>query len=355
MLNELLTSLRPGLPMIAAIIVGVALIVAVRRILAARYKGQADKSLRVQLTVLVLSAILLLIVVLVSPLGDTRQGQLLNLIGIVLSAAIALSSTTFVGNVMAGLMIRAVRSFRVGDFIQVGEHFGRVSERGLFHVEIQTEERDLTTLPNLYLVTNPVKVTHSTGTLIGAEVSLGYDVPRGQVQEALRAAADAAELRDPFVHVMDLGNFAVVYRVLGLLPEVKHILTARSRLREQMLDKLHAAGIEIASPTFMNQRQLDPRWRAVPPVVTQTKPSSDAGEAETVMFDKAEKAESREELRRRLEAMGQDIKSLEDALKDAKEDTTRRALESQLETKRRARDRLADHLDSLDRSGDQES
>ena len=347
MFDDILTTLRPSLPMIVAIIVGVGLIVAVRRILAARYKGQADKSLRVQLTVLVLSVILLLVVVLASPLGDTRQGQLLNLIGIVLSAAIALSSTTFVGNVMAGLMIRAVRSFRVGDFIQVGEHFGRVSERGLFHVEIQTEERDLTTLPNLYIVTNPVKVTHSTGTLIGADVSLGYDVPRGKVQDALRAAAEAAELSDPFVHVKDLGNFSVVYRVLGLLPEVKHILTARSRLREQMLDKLHAAGIEIASPTFMNQRQLDPGWRAVPPLVTPAKPHVDGGEAETVMFDKAEEAESREDMRRRLDAMNKEIKGLEEALKDAGTESARQEVQEQIERTQRGRDQLAKHLESL--------
>jgi len=37
----------------------------------------------------------------------------------------------------------------------VGDYFGRVTERGLFHVEIQTEDRDLATLPNMFLVSQP--------------------------------------------------------------------------------------------------------------------------------------------------------------------------------------------------------
>ena len=38
---------------------------------------------------------------------------------------------------MAGLMMRVVKGFGAGDFVSIGESFGRVSERGLFHVEIQ--------------------------------------------------------------------------------------------------------------------------------------------------------------------------------------------------------------------------
>ena len=100
--------------------------------------------------------------VLVLPIGSDVQGQLLSLIGIIISAAIALSSTTVLGNALAGFMLRIVKGFRTGDFIRVNDHFGRVSERGIFHTEIQTEQRELTTLPNLYLVQNPVTTTRSS-------------------------------------------------------------------------------------------------------------------------------------------------------------------------------------------------
>ena len=52
-------------------------------------------------------------------------------------------------------MLRTVRNFRAGDFIRVNDQFGRVTDRGLFHVEIQTADSDLITLPNLYLAAEP--------------------------------------------------------------------------------------------------------------------------------------------------------------------------------------------------------
>ena len=79
---------------------------------------------------------------------DSTRGQIITLMGLVITGVIALSSTSFVANIMAGLMLQVVKSFKPGDFVRVGEYFGRVTERGLFHVEIQTEDRDLTTLPN---------------------------------------------------------------------------------------------------------------------------------------------------------------------------------------------------------------
>lgn len=344
MFSEILSTVKPGLPMVIVIIIGGAVLYTVRRSLRARYAGQADKSLRIQLIQVFLSAVLLLVVILVSPLNDTRQGQLLNLIGIVLSAAVALSSTNIIGNAMAGLMIRAVRSFQVGDFITVGGHFGRVTERGLFHVEIQTEDRDLTTLPNTYLITNPVRVTYATGTLVWAEVSIGYDVPRSRVQDALRAAATAAELQEPFVHIMDLTDFSVVYRIVGLLPEVKQVLSTRSRLREQMLDKLHAAGIEIVSPTFMNTRQLAADWRAMPPIDHAARTDATSQEAEAIMFEKADKAASIEEVRQRHEDLKRDIAALKERIGSESNAAAKEKLTATLVSLEATRDRLQARL-----------
>jgi small-conductance mechanosensitive channel len=269
----------------------------------------------------------------------------LSLLGILLSAAIALSATTFVGNVMAGLMLRAVKNFRPGDFIRVGDHFGRVSERGLFHIEIQTEDRDLTTLPNLFLVTNPVKVVRSSGTLITAEVSLGYDVARDMVERSLLEAATDAGLQEPFVHVMQLGDFSVTYRIAGLLTEVKGLLSTRSRLHQMMLDHLHEAGIEIVSPTFMNQRvlPLDRRFVAKPvaEAIADTGPK-DLPEA--VVFDKADEAESLERLRERQKELEDELAELKSALSAATDDDDRASMEQKMEFAKARLERLAAYI-----------
>jgi len=256
--------------------------------------------------------------VLVLPIGGDVQGQLLSLIGIIVSAAIALSSTTVLGNTLAGFMLRIVKGFRTGDFIRVNDHFGRVSERGIFHTEIQTEQRELTTLPNLYLVQNPVTTIRSSGTAISTSVSLGYDVSRTVVEKLLKEAALQADLTDPFVHVMELGDHAVTYRISGILAEVKGLITAHSRLRSAVLDTLHGGDVEIVSPTFMYRRSADEK-RFIP---DRTAPvdghSQTDGEslAEDLVFDKADEAESREQsllvLRERLAEIEEELEEKPD-------------------------------------------
>jgi small conductance mechanosensitive channel len=253
---------------------------------------------------------------------------------------------------MAGLMLRAVRNFRPGDFIRVGDYFGRVSDRGLFHIEIQTEDRDLTTLPNLYLVTNPVKVIRSSGTLVTAEVSLGYDVSRVVVERALLEAAADTELKESFVYIMVLGDFSVTYRIAGLLTEVKSLLSTRSRLHEMMLDRLHAAGIEIVSPNFMNQRVLDKDKQFIAQPVTQKatmEPMKPPPEA--VVFDKAEEAESLEKLRERQQELHKELNELKSALAEAPDDTSRHSIEDKIEWTKTRLERLTDYIAKREQEG----
>ena len=162
----------------------------VRRILERGDARAEDLRFRNQLVMAVLSVLGLVVIVIALPVSETLRGQMLSFLGILLSAAIALSATPLLGNALAGIMLRgAIRNFGTGDFIQCGQHLGRVSERGLLHTEIQTEFRDLVTVPNLYMVTQPLKVVRASGTIIQGEVSLGYDVPHSRATEILCAAA----------------------------------------------------------------------------------------------------------------------------------------------------------------------
>jgi small-conductance mechanosensitive channel len=244
------------------------------------------------------------------PLGEATETELLALLGIGVTLIIGLSSTSFVANIMAGIMLRAVHSFRAGDFVRVGDHFGRVTERGLFHIEIQTEDRDLTTLPNLFLASNPVTVVRASGTIVSASLSLGYDVSHARIKPLLISAAERAKLLDPFVQVTRLGDYAVTYRVAGFLTEVKQLLTARSELRTCVLDALHGAGVEIVSPTFMNQRQIGDEARVIPvarPVrVGEPAPSG----PEAIIFDKADQAARLEEVRAEIARLEEERKTL---------------------------------------------
>lgn len=294
-LTHLATLLREQLPLALTLAV-TALVLALTHTLFRRHERRRAGRGAVfrHAAMLLVTGLGVVAMVLALPLGDALRGQLLSLLGIAFTAVVAFSSTSFVANAMAGLMLRAVGNFRTGDWISVGNQFGRITERGLFHTEIQTEDRDLATLPNLYLATNPMKVVRESGTIVSAEVSLGYDVDRRQVQSLLAQAARSSELEDPFVHVVLLGDFSVTYRAAGFLAEVKHLLSARSKLRECILDELHGAGIEIVSPHFMNQRQLAEGRRVLPPA-RPVVAAGTSGEAEEIIFDKADEKASEEE------------------------------------------------------------
>ncbi|GAA0560177.1 hypothetical protein GCM10009098_30290 [Rheinheimera aquimaris] len=58
------------------------------------------------------------------------------------------------------------------------------------------------------------------------------------------------------MHILELGNFAVTYRISGLLTEPKQLLSCRSALYGSILDTLHRQQVEIMSPSFMNQRKI---------------------------------------------------------------------------------------------------
>jgi len=270
-----------------------------------------------QLAMLAVTAVAIVAAVITLPVSETTRGQLLTLLGIGLTGIIAFSSTTFVANAMAGLMLRAVGNFRAGDWVRVGDQFGRVTERGLFHTELQTEDRDLATLPNLHVVTNPVVVVRESGTIVSVRLSLGYDRHHADVEALLAEAARAAGLEDPFVHVVELGDFSVTYRVAGFLAEVKRLLTARSRLRSEVLDTLHGAGIEIVSPNFMNQRQLGAEARMVPEARAPSPAAPESPAPEELIFDKAEEKAVLEGLAEERKRRSEEIGALEEQAKTA--------------------------------------
>lgn len=265
-----------------------------------------------QVGLLVLTISGLLAIAMSLPVSESTRNQVIALIGVLLSGVIAFSSTTMVGSLMAGLVLRVNKPFRVGDFIKVEGYSGRVAEMGLLDTEIQTETRELIAFSNTYMVNTPVTVTRASGAIVSVDLSLGYDLHHSIVEQHLLSAAKQAELNEPFVQVVALGDFSVSYRVAGLLTEVKSMLSARSRLHKAVLDTLHGAGIEIVSPTFMHQRPqqegvaMIPTASFSPPQAVAPKDTNN--NPESLVFDKAEQAEKEVKSR---EALTEQITQLE--------------------------------------------
>lgn len=276
---------------------------------------------------IVLAGILAFILAL--PIDKALKGQLLSFLGIIISAGIALSSTTVLGNLIAGIMNNAMNRFQIGDLIKVTDLQGRVTKKGIFHTEIQLEDSNFITIPNLYIATNPVKLTRKINTVVSSTVSLGYDISRSRIEKLLKEAAIETGLSDPYLYITELGDFSVTYQIHGFLNDSGKYFMTCSRLNGKVMDLLHINKIEIASPTIMNQRRADD-YLFIPPEERPPPVSEEDHNPELLVFDEAIESAKNEEKKILLEKMKHKKKELEERLKDNEDASKTKSLESSL-------------------------
>jgi len=293
------------------IMVTIGVIILGRLIIKRSVQDARNYPLHRQLFTLGVSLLGLFIAAALLPLPVEVRAQVLSVLGILLSAVIALSSTTLVGNAMAGIMLRMMHGFHAGDFIEFDNLTGRITDFAIFHTEIQLITRDIVMIPNLQLVQKAVQVTRRAGTFIHAAVSIGYDEPHGKVEEALKRAVESCGLNEPFVFIEELGNYAVRYRVYGLLEESSERLSRTSQLKKSVLDALHQEQIEIMSPQIVDRREYPEDHRYVPPVQKSEKTENET--IEEIAFGRAEEAESIEQLYAVREKLSSQLNSEKDS------------------------------------------
>jgi len=309
------------------------LIFAVDRLLVRTKLIHTDVKFTKQLIQLIILSTGLIFVVFSLPISSQYKDSILSLLGILAGATIALSSTTFIANAMSGIMLRIIKPFRAGEYIESETVSGRVTDIHILHTVVQSIDRDLVTIPNLKLVSNPLKTIRTSGTIIYTCISLGYDVPRKKIEKNLLLAAEKTELETPFVHILELGDFSVTYKVGRLLKNVESLITTRSDFKKAVLDSLHEADIEIVSPNFMNQRILKEGTIFIPPkepVKAKAVEKSPENKPEEVIFDKAIEAEILGKIGYVLEVLEEKENELEQQVSSVPEEDKKADLKTKL-------------------------
>lgn len=326
------------------------LIFAVDRLLVRTKIIHKDIKFTKQLIQFIILSIGLIFVVFSLPISNQYKDSILSLLGLLAGATIALSSTTFIANAMSGIMLRIIKPFRTGDYIESDSVFGRVTDIHILHTEVQSIDRDLVTIPNLKLVSNSLKTIRTSGTIIYTCVSLGYDVSRKKIEKNLLLAAEKTGLETPFVHVLELGDFSVTYKVGGLLKNVDSLITTRSDFKKAVLDSLHEVDIEIVSPNFMNQRILKEGSVFIPPkepVKSEMVEKPLEKKPEEVIFDKAIEAEILGRIGYFLEVLDKKEKEFEQQISSVPEEDKKADLKTKLEFIKSKKENVKTELEAM--------
>ncbi|RIJ37642.1 mechanosensitive ion channel family protein [Pontibacter oryzae] len=185
-------------------------------------------------------------------------------VSVFLGILFSLGSSSAIANMVAGLVLTYMRSFKLGDRIKIGEISGDVIEKTLLVTRVRTTKNEDITIPNAMILNN--HTTNFTtcseqsekGLVLHTTVTIGYDVPWPKVHQALIDAALATpnieKTPQPFVLQTSLDDFYVSYQLNAYTFAASKMAATYSGIHQNIQDKFNEAGIEILSPHYRAQR-----------------------------------------------------------------------------------------------------
>lgn len=196
------------------------------------------------------------------PLLPMSDSDIFKGVSTFIGLLVALGGAGAISNVIAGLVITYMRSFKIGDRVKIGDVMGDVKEKSLLNTRIKTIKNEIITIPNSQML-NSHTINYTTandeqGLILHTTITLGYDVPWRTVHRVLIEAALATEfvkkLPKPYVLQTSLDDFYVSYQLNARTREIHKMALIYSEMHKNIQDKCNEAGIEVLSPHYGAQR-----------------------------------------------------------------------------------------------------
>ena len=183
-------------------------------------------------------------------------------ISIFLGVLLSLGSSSAMANAIAGVTLVYMRSFLVGDWVQIGDTTGEVIETNMLVTRILNPKAEIITIPNATVMSSAVKnytvEARKSGVIFHTTVTIGYDAPWRTIHQLLISAALATQdvLRQPppFVLQKTLDDFYVAYELNAYTNAPNRMVNIYSDLHQNIQDKFNEAGVEICSPHYSSLR-----------------------------------------------------------------------------------------------------
>lgn len=184
----------------------------------------------------------------------------LTLIGIGLGVLVSLSSTSTVGNIVAGVIIHLTRPIMEGDRVEIDGFLGDILSIELLFVHVKTIRNEIVSIPSLHILTNRIiNYSHMEHVAVHVSVAIGYDVGSAKVKKLLTQAAletnGIVKKPEPYILITELGNYSVKYELDAFTGHHHGIERIESNLAESVLKMFAHEGVEILSPMYVATRE----------------------------------------------------------------------------------------------------
>ncbi|MDE3124038.1 MAG: mechanosensitive ion channel [Bacteroidota bacterium] len=183
-------------------------------------------------------------------------------VSVFLGVLFTFGSSGSLSNIIAGLVLTYMRSFKLGDRIQIADVTGDVIEKNLLVTRIRTIKNEIISIPNATIL-NSHTINYSSdaterGLIVHTTITIGYDAPWRQVHALLIKAALATTYvekdPEPFVLQTSLNDFYVSYQINAYTKYPNKQAELYSLLHANIQDTFNEAGVEIMSAHYTNLR-----------------------------------------------------------------------------------------------------
>jgi small-conductance mechanosensitive channel len=207
--------------------------------------------------------ILAFVLVIAYPYIPGSESSAFKGVSIFLGVLFSLGSSSAIANLIAGVILTYMRSFRVGDVIKVGDATGVVLECRLYVRRLKTFKNEVITIPNGVILTGHVtnlsqEVKQGDGLILHTSVTIGYDAPWQTIHNLLIDAANRSKhvLKSPppFVLQTGLNDFYVAYELNAYTDAPEILPWVYSELHENIQNTFNEGGVEIMSPHYTQLR-----------------------------------------------------------------------------------------------------